>query len=82
MSCGVGCRHSLDLALLSGRHVVATALIHPLAWKPPYAVGGALKRQKEEKKKTNARFYCTAQELYFITCNKPQGKNMKKNIYM
>ena len=26
---------------------VATALIRPLAWEPPYAAGAALKRQKE-----------------------------------
>ena len=25
----------------------ATALIQPLAWEPPYAVGAALKRQKK-----------------------------------
>ena len=27
---------------------VATALIGPLAWKPPYATGAALKRQKKK----------------------------------
>ena len=30
---------------------MATALIRPLAWEPPYAVGAALKRQKDQKKK-------------------------------
>ena len=31
----------------------ATALIRPLAWEPPYAVGAALKRQKtKDKNKT------------------------------
>ena len=37
-----------------GSHVavaVATALIQPLAWEPPYAVGVALKRTKRQKKK-------------------------------
>ena len=29
----------------------ATALIHPLAWDPPYAAGVALKEQKTKKKK-------------------------------
>ena len=29
---------------------VATAPIGPLAWKPPYATGAALKRQKKKKK--------------------------------
>ena len=33
------------------RRPVATALIGPLAWDPPYAVGAALKRQKDQKKK-------------------------------
>ena len=28
----------------------ATALIQPLAWEPPYAVGAALKRQNKKKK--------------------------------
>ena len=50
MSCGVGCRHSSDLARLWCRPA-ATALIRPLAWKPPYAAGAALKRQKDKKKK-------------------------------
>ena len=29
--------------------VTATALIRPLAWEPPYALGEALKRQKEKR---------------------------------
>ena len=29
----------------------AVALIQPLAWEPPYAVGAALKRQKNKKQK-------------------------------
>ena len=43
MSCGVGHRHGLD--------PVATALIRPLAWEPPYAAGAPLKRQKKKRKK-------------------------------
>ena len=27
----------------------ATALIHPLAWEPPYAAGIALKKKKKDK---------------------------------
>ena len=38
MSCGVGLRCSLDLALLWQRPAT-TAPIGPLAWEPPYAVG-------------------------------------------
>ena len=52
MSCGVGCRHGSDLALLWLWHRPgATALIGPLAWEVPYAAGAALRRQKTKKKK-------------------------------
>ena len=46
MSCGIGCRHGSDPALL-----VATAPIRPLAWEPPYAAGAALEKAKRQKKK-------------------------------
>ena len=43
LSCVVGCRDGLDLVLLwLWCRPVATALIRPLAWEPPYAMGGAL----------------------------------------
>ena len=50
MCCGVGHRCSSDpkLLWLCGR-LVATALIRPLAWEPPYAVGVALKDKKTNK---------------------------------
>ena len=32
------------------RRLVATALIGPQAWEPPYAAGEALKRQKTKNK--------------------------------
>ena len=52
MSYGVGRRRDLDLALLwLWCRLVATALIGPLAWEPPYAVGVPLKRQKTKRKK-------------------------------
>jgi len=45
LSCGVGRRRSSDLVLLWLWHrLAATALIRPLAWEPPYALGMALKR--------------------------------------
>ena len=48
MSCGVGCRCVLDLALLLLWHrPVATAWIWPLAWELSYALGMALKRKKK-----------------------------------
>ena len=51
VSCGVGRRCGSDLALLwRWRRPAAIAPIQPLAWEPPYAAGGALKRQKTKKK--------------------------------
>ena len=48
MSCGVGHRCSLELALLWLWHrLAATALIRPLTWESPYAVGAALKGPKK-----------------------------------
>ena len=42
MSCGVGHRHSLDLAWLWLWHrPVAAAPIWPLTWEPPYDMGAA-----------------------------------------
>ena len=55
MSCGVGCRRGLYLAWLwLWRKPVATALIGPLAWEPPYATAAALemaKRQQQQQQK-------------------------------
>ena len=45
MSCGVGHRCSSDPVLLWCR-LETKALIQPLAWEPPYAVGAALKKKK------------------------------------
>ena len=48
MSCGVGCRFGLDLALQwLWYRPIAVAPIRPLAWEPPYAAGAALKREKK-----------------------------------
>ena len=50
MRCGVGCRFGLDPALLwLWCRLVATALIRPLGWEPPYALGAALKSKEREK---------------------------------
>ena len=50
MSCGVGYRHSSNLALLwLWCRPAATTLIQPLAWKFPYAMSAALKRQKKRE---------------------------------
>ena len=50
MSCGVGRRRGLDPALLwLWCRLVVTALIRPLAWEPPYAVGVALKSKQQQQ---------------------------------
>ena len=56
VSCGVGRRRGSDLALPWLWHRPATvALIHPLAWEPPYAMGVALKRQNKNKQTKSSR---------------------------
>ena len=50
MICGVGCRYGLDLVLL-WRRPAATALIQPLAWEPPYALGLAERKERERERK-------------------------------
>ena len=45
MSCGVG--HRCGLA----SRPAATAPIRPLAWEPPYAMGGGLEKAKRQKEK-------------------------------
>ena len=52
MSCGIGRRRGLDLALLwLWRRRVAPAPISPLAWEPPHAAGVALKDRKTKQNK-------------------------------
>ena len=53
MSCGVGSRQGLDPKLL-GCQPKATALIHPLAWEPPYVMRAALKRQPTNQKTSHS----------------------------
>ena len=46
MSCGVVHRHGLDPTLLwLWYRLAVVALIHPLAWEIPYAVGEGLKKK-------------------------------------
>ena len=48
MSYGVGCRCDSDLTLLwLCCRLAAVALIRPLAWEPPYALGAALISKKK-----------------------------------
>ena len=51
MSCSVGHKHGLELALLwLWRRTAAISPIQPLAWEPPYAAGVALKSKKKNQK--------------------------------
>ena len=46
----MGHRWGSDLALLwLWCRLAATAPVRPLAWEPPYALGAALKRQKDKR---------------------------------
>ena len=52
VSCGVGHRHGLDLALRWLWHrPAAVALIRPLPWELQYATGAAQEKKKKKKKK-------------------------------
>ena len=52
MCCGASHRRGLDLELLwPWCRTAATALIRPLAWEPPYAMGTALEKTERQKKK-------------------------------
>ena len=54
VSCGVGRRCGLDpVWLWLWCRPVAVALIGPLAWEPPYALGAASEKAKKTKKKKN-----------------------------
>ena len=67
MSSGVGHRQGSDPALLwLWCRPAATALIQPLAWEPPHAVGAALKRQKT---KTNKQTKTQLMNLVSLSCS-------------
>ena len=66
MSCSVGHRHGWDPTLLWLWHrLVATALIGPLAWEPPYATGTALEKAKRQTNKQKQMLFssCHASSL-------------------
>ena len=55
-----------DLALLWLWHrPVATALVRPLAWEPPYAAGAALEKTKK-KKILEFKFYSLLLPFFFF----------------
>ena len=75
MSCSVGQTHGLDLALLwLWCKLAATALIRPLAWEPPYAMGVALKSKKKRKKKKENRVPLTHPMNQILEKKKHEGE--------
>ena len=55
MGCGVGRRCGSNLALLwLWCRLAETALVRPLVWEPPYAMGVALKGQKTKQTKKSS----------------------------
>ena len=52
MSSGVGHKCGSDPVLLwLWQRLATAALIQPLAWQPPYAMGAALKKRQKKKTK-------------------------------
>ena len=77
MSCDVGLRCGSDLALLwLWCRPAATALIRPLAWEPPYALGAPKKtttKKYKDKETTQAHHVKTPKTKY---------KNKYLNIFI
>ena len=67
MTCGVGHRLGMDPMLLwLWRRLVATALIRPLTWEPPYAAGAAQERPKKKKNQTLLETVCILEMIYSV----------------
>ena len=67
VNCGVGSRHSWDVALLRlWRRPAAVALIGPLAWEPPYVASVALKRKKQTNKREVVSYLNLNKALFLI----------------
>ena len=89
MSCGVGHRHSLDLAFLRlWYRPMATTLIQLLAWELLYAASMALKKIKNKKRilkcslknKTKSHYFLLYDEspLYLIFAGMNGRRNYKE----
>ena len=80
VNCGVGRRHGWDSTLLwLWRRLVATVLIRPLAWEPPYAAGEAqemAKRQKKKKRIIHHVFRSAVLESHYLG-SKPSSAIMR-----
>ena len=81
MSCGGGCRCGSDLVLLWLWHrPAATALIQSLAWKPPYALSAALKRQKNKKNKKKLKKNKMNRKIEKIKLKKNKKRIKDQNV--
>ena len=77
MSCGAGPRHGSDPVLLwLWRRPVATALIRPLAWEPPYVMGAALEKKKKKRKKKKKGGREKGKDVNMK--NEEEGRNKRK----
>ena len=78
MSCGVGHRCGSDPRLLwLWCRPVATALIQPLAWEPPYAAGAALEKAKPKQKTVPPSRFPTFHS-YALWCGLPLEFSFEK----
>ena len=67
MTCGVGRRHGLDLALLwLWLGLTAVALIRPLAWELPYDAASALKRKKKFLELAFTQTFDFLEEFFYL----------------
>ena len=71
MSCGLSCRSGLDPTLLWLWHgLAATALIQPLTWEPPYAMGMALKKKQKKNPVAYKKVYlCSTTKMKHFVLN-------------
>ena len=82
MSCGVGCRHGSDPALLwLWRRPVATAPVRPLAWEPPYAAGAAQKNSKKTKQ-TNKQKKQNKNWVHVNKLSKKKKGNIDSHVFV
>ena len=80
MSCGIGHRHGLDLALLwVWQRPAAAAQNQLLAWELPYASGVTLKRRKKKKKKKERKQKVKGEKMVFPQT--PDPANGPLDIY-
>ena len=58
---------------------MTTALIWPLAWEPPYALGESLKKKRKKEKKKKKEIQNGLREFYFSTLSMRNKKQIIEN---